>query len=266
MIGQVEATTLRVASYNMQGWVDTSSGRQDKLASLIRAQNLMNNVSVLMVQESIEDIPRSTTEQLARAMRWKSFSKRRTSDGEGLGFIYPRNTDVVETDVLQLRSRESSSDYSRMAISMQIINKHVGRIRFINTHLAHLSRMAATRKHQLSEILSWVQSLEEQNPSELLIFGGDFNTGPQESYYAGEFKLLTDSSFKFSLAQNYGANFTWIDKKTRNKKMIDYFFVSRPRKPLLIEKAQSVILTHTTDYDLSDHNIVVLDVNLKSSR
>jgi endonuclease/exonuclease/phosphatase family metal-dependent hydrolase len=197
-----QAITLRVASYNMQGWADTSSGRQEKLASLIKAQKLMNNVSVLMVQESIEDIPRSTTEQLARAMGWKSYSKRRTSDGEGLGFIYPRHTDVVETDVLQLRSRDSSSDYSRMAISMQIINKSVGRIRFINTHLAHLNRMATTRKRQLSEIMTWINSLEAQNPSDLLIFGGDFNTGPKESYYADEFRIITESAFKFSLAQN----------------------------------------------------------------
>lgn len=260
------ATNFSVASYNMQGWVDTSPIRQKAFNKIIRSQNLLKNVSVLMVQESIENIKLSTAQQLAKELGWERFSEKRVSDGEGLGFIYPRNTYVTEKNVLQLKTKDSVSDFSRMAMTLQIDVKNIGRVRLVNTHLAHLTRMSVTRRKQLNEIVNWVESLEKRNPSELVIFGGDFNTGPNESYYAGEFQALSRSSFKFKLAPTSGENFTWIDQKTGRKKLIDLFFVSLPENPLQITSSNARILAHPTVHKLSDHNLVILDLNIQRKK
>lgn len=262
MSTQAMAVSFKVATYNMQGWIDTGPLRQKKLNQFFDSQKIMDDVSVIMVQESIENLPLSTTAQLAKEMGWKSYSRKRVSDHEGLGFIYQKDLDVIKIEELQIQAKDSDSDYSRMALSMQFKLKSMGNVRLINTHLAHLERMGPTRKKQLSEIVGWIKTLEDKNPSELIIFGGDFNTGPKETYYQEEFKNLSETTYKFVHAPSTGANFTWVDKASGKTRFIDHFFISHSKK-LEVKDPLSNILTYTTENDLSDHNIVILNADLK---
>jgi endonuclease/exonuclease/phosphatase family metal-dependent hydrolase len=259
---KANATSLRVATYNMQGWIDTTPIRSEKLSKFLNDEKLLDNLAVIMVQESIENLPQSTSQQLANALGWQNFSRKRTSDNEGLGFVYPKSLNIKEIEVLQIKARESAQDYSRMALTMQI-EFNSQRIRFINTHLAHLDGMKETRKRQLAEIITWINKLELVNPSTLLILGGDFNTGPQESYYGDEFRKITESAFNFQHVPGRGSNYTYLDKKTGEQRFIDHFFVSEPRAPWHLGSIESKINTHTTEHNLSDHNMVFLDLDIQ---
>jgi endonuclease/exonuclease/phosphatase family metal-dependent hydrolase len=254
-----QTAPLKIATYNMQGWVGSANSRFERLSELFKSQDLMQNVSVLMVQESMEEIPRSSAAQLADAMGWKSFSERRTSDNEGLGFIYSPKTQIKGIEVYQVIAKHSVSDYSRMALSMQINDASFGVVRLINTHLAHASNMGNTRKLQLKEIIDWVSVLENKNPSDLLIFGGDFNTDPAVPYYADEFSVLTKSKFAFKHIKSTGSSYTWIDKSNRQQGLIDHFFVSQENKNIRSEKIRGRIYKQTTDQNYSDHNLVMLN-------
>jgi endonuclease/exonuclease/phosphatase family metal-dependent hydrolase len=258
-----QAIELRVASYNLQGWQDNSPERYKKINDFFKTKSVMINVSVLMVQESIGHKPKSTAAQLAAVMGWKSFTSERASDNEGLGFIYPKETKVEGIEVLKIKAKHSKTDYDRMALTMQIKHESLGKVRFINTHLAHQTHMGETRKKQIKEILAWVMSLEKKNPSTVIVFGGDFNADPAKSDYSGEFKTLTNSSFKFDYVESVGANFTWINKTDNSKRMLDHFFISSPRAPNVIH-AQTQIYTEPTINNLSDHNLIRMNIQFEN--
>lgn len=259
IINSTEATEIKAASFNLQGWLDNSPARYKKINEFFKNKSVMLNVAVLMVQESIGHKPKSTAAQLAAEMGWENSTIERTSDNEGLGFIYPKNTKVVSIKFLKIKTKHSKKDYERMALSMQIKHESLRKIRFINTHLAHEPHMGKTRIKQMKEILDWVESLEKKNPSAIIILGGDFNSDPTKSDYDGEFIVLAKSKFKFDLVKSSGANYTWLNKDDKTTEMLDHFFISHP-KTLKVLNAETKIYTEPTTGNLSDHNLISLDI------
>ena len=250
--------TVKAATYNLQGWGPNSETRQRLFARHVKQHQLLKDASMLMVQESIHGDSYSTASQLANALGWKSYSQRRRSDREGLGFVYPPSTQVLTFKSLHLMSKDSIRDYDRMAMSVQIKHPVIGPLRFINTHLAHAPYMNSARERQLVEIIDWVRRLEKSAPSNQLIFGGDFNTGPDETYYRGEVGVLKRSAFNFDLIESFGAPFTWIDRSANLRELIDHFFVPSTRFSWSVQKAKTEVLSFPTDQKLSDHNLAIL--------
>lgn len=255
-----QAEVLKTASLNLQGWLDSSDARAIKLNQMFQSQGIMKDVSFLMVQESIEYKSSSTASQLASAMGWKSFTHPRVSDNEGLGFIYPPETQIQSLDVYQIKARESETDYPRMALSALVKHKTLGPIRYVTTHLAHKPNMGSTRKRQITEILDWLNKLESKNPSQLTIFGGDFNTDISHPTYSQEFDLLANSNFKFQRSPSEGANYTWVDEDGSEKALIDYFFFNG-----LKTKSQTKIYTQPIEESLSDHALLIMTLDIDRS-
>jgi endonuclease/exonuclease/phosphatase family metal-dependent hydrolase len=253
---------LKIATFNMQGWIDTSSRRSIELKKLFDATGMMNGVALMITQESIEQEPLSTTKQLASELGWRSFSKRRVSDNEGLGVLYPHQSNISDLRTLQIKSKHSPTDYSRMALSGVLEIRNVGKLRFMNIHLAHGAVMGSTRKKQLREALIWLEQLERNDPSDLIIFGGDFNTNAKELRYAGEFSILTKSRFKFTMVKPSKATYTYFNEKNGQKRLIDHFFISSSASELKVKNSSSKIFIEPTSLGLSDHNIVVLELKL----
>jgi endonuclease/exonuclease/phosphatase family metal-dependent hydrolase len=256
-----ETTTLKIASLNMQGWIDTSNRRAIIMKDLFKAKRLMDGVGVMITQESIEQAPLSTTDQLAKQIGWRSFSERRVSDNEGLGILHPKKVDVEEILTLQLRAKASSKDFSRMALMAKLNHPTIGKIRVVNVHLAHQIDGGLIRNKQLREVISWIQELEKSDPSDLIVLGGDFNTGRGDRAYSGEFDLLANSSFRFKHVKSTGASYTYKDMKTSNSRLIDHFFISQKTK-LSIKSIESKIYREITDLKLSDHNLLILKIDI----
>jgi len=256
-----QASTLKTASLNLEGWADSSNKRAIKLNQLFQSQGIMKDVSFLMVQESIEYKDSSTAAQVAAAMGWKSFTQRRASDNEGLGFIYAPETQIENIQVYQIQARGSDHDYARMALSAQVKDKTWGLIRYVNTHLADQATMSATRKAQITEILSWLEKLEKDSPSQWIIFGGDFNTDVSSATYAGEFDLLTQSNFHFLRSPSEGSSYSWKDDNGADKALIDYFFLAPNATKTKLQNYQTQIYTQTIEQGISDHGLVVMTLN-----
>jgi endonuclease/exonuclease/phosphatase family metal-dependent hydrolase len=256
-----EKASLKIASLNLQGWIDTSSRRAIIMKDLFGPTGMLNGVSAMITQESIEQEPYSTTDQLAKELGWKSFSQRRVSDNEGLGILYPKGSDVGDILTLQLKSRSSSKDYSRMALTAIIHHPDFGKIRIVNVHLAHEISKNLTRKKQLREVMTWIENLEGSDPSDLIIFGGDFNTGKTDIAYAGEFDILKDSPFRFKLVRATGADYSFKDMKTGRRRLIDHFFISQHSK-ISFKSLETKIYREITDLRLSDHNLLILNIEM----
>ncbi len=257
-----ETTSLKIASINLQGWIDTSSKRANLMKDLFKSKGLMDGVSLMITQESIEQAPLSTTDQLARELGWKSYSERRVSDNEGLGVLYPKRADVEEILSLQLKAKASSKDFSRMALMSRLNHPRIGKIRLVNVHLAHQANGGLIRKNQLREVIAWIQDLENSEPSDLVVMGGDFNTGETESSYKGEFDILTKSSFRFKKVQASGAFYSYKDMHTGNRRLIDHFFVSQSNR-LRIKSVNTRIYREITDLKISDHNLLILKIDIE---
>lgn len=232
------------------------------MKDLFKSKGLMDGVSLMITQESIEQSPLSTTDQLARELGWKSFSERRVSDNEGLGLLYPKRTDVEEILTLQLKAKASAKDFSRMALTTRIDHPRIGKIRVVNVHLAHQIDGGIIRKKQLREVITWIQELENSDPSDLIIMGGDFNTGTTDHSYTGEFDILTKSSFRFKKVQSSGASYSYRDMKSDNRRLIDHFFVAQSND-LSIKAVSSRIYREMTDLKISDHNLLILKIDIE---
>jgi endonuclease/exonuclease/phosphatase family metal-dependent hydrolase len=256
-----ETVALKIGSLNLQGWIDTSTRRAIIMKDLFKNKGLMNDVSLLITQESIEQTPLSTTDQLAKQLGWKSFSERRVSDNEGLGILYPKKADIEEILTLQLKAKTSRNDFSRMALMARLNHPIIGKIRVVNVHLAHQIEGGAIRRKQLREVIMWIQELEKSDPSDLLVLGGDFNTGRGDRAYSGEFDLLANSYFRFKEVRSTGASYTYKDMKTSNRRLIDHFFISQKTK-LSIKSIESKIFREITDLKLSDHNLLILKIDI----
>ena len=257
-----ETATLKIASLNLQGWIDTSSQRAMMMRDLFKSKRLMDGVSLMITQESIEQSPLSTTDQLALELGWKSYSERRVSDNEGLGVLYPKRADIEEILTLQLRAKASAKDFSRMALMARINHSKIGKIRVVNVHLAHQVDGGNIRKNQLREVIAWIQELEKSDPSDLVVMGGDFNTGTTEQSYSAEFDILTKSSFRFKRVQSSGASYSYKDMKTGNRRLIDHFFVSQANR-LSIKSVNAMIYREITDLKISDHNLLILKIDIE---
>lgn len=253
--------SLKIASLNLQGWIDTSSKRAVSTKELFKTKAMMDGVSVFITQESIEQAPLSSTEQLAKELRWDSFSERRTSDNEGLGVLHPKKVDFDEILTLQLKSKSSATDFSRMAVTGILHHPDFGRVRIVNVHLAHQIGKSLTRKNQLREVITWIEGLEKSDPSDLLILGGDFNTGMTDVAYDGEFEILKKSVFQFKHVRPVGASYTFKDMKSGHRRLIDHFFVSHSNQ-LSIKSLETTIYRDTTDMKLSDHNLLILKIDI----
>lgn len=256
-----ETVTLKIASLNMQGWIDTSSRRAVLMKDLFKSKRILDGVNLMITQESIEQAPLSTTDQLAKELGWRSFSERRVSDNEGLGVLHPKKADVEEILTLQLKAKGSPKDFSRMALMALLNHPTIGKVRVVNVHLAHQIEGGLIRKKQLREVISWIQELEKSNSSDLVILGGDFNTGRSDRAYSGEFELFSSSSLRFKEVRSSGASYSYKDMKTGNRRLIDHFFISQKTK-LSIRSVESRIFREITDFKISDHNLLILKIDI----
>ena len=252
-------TVLQAATFNLWSWGPQIEERIDNLAKLFAENKLIEDSSVIFLQEVLKSENSNYAQELADKMNWKSYFQVRVGDSEGLAFVYKPEVQVMSQEALQLKTAYSSTDYRRVALSMQVKDAHFGAIRYVNLHLAHEPYMTQTRKAQLEEVLEWVKKLEEKSASSKIIVGGDFNTGLQENYYQGEFDALRDSSFGLKNCLSRGAPFTWIDFENGNTENVDHFFVSKKERQ---EKGDpSVkILSQVTAQKLSDHNLLLLSL------
>jgi endonuclease/exonuclease/phosphatase family metal-dependent hydrolase len=215
----------------------------------------------MITQESMDQAPLSTTDQLANELGWKSFSERRVSDNEGLGILYPRRADVEEILTLQLKAKASPKDFSRMALMGRLNHPKIGKIRIVNVHLAHQMDGGLIRKKQLREVIAWIKDLEKSDPSDLIIMGGDFNTGKTDRSYSGEFDLLTKSTFRFKEVKPTGATYSYKDMKTGHRRLIDHFFIAQ-LNGASIKSMETRIYREITDLKLSDHNLLILKIDI----
>ncbi len=257
--GFASETVLQAATFNLWSWGPQIEERIDNLSKLFTENKLIEDSSVVFLQEVLKSDKSNYAQELADKMNWKSYFQVRVGDSEGLAFVYKPEVQVLSQEALQLKTAYSSTDYRRVALSMQVDDSHFGTIRYVNLHLAHEPYMTQTRKAQLEEVLEWVKQLEEKSASSKIIMGGDFNTGLQETYYQGEFDPLENSSFRLKNCLSLGAPFTWIDFENGKTENVDYFFVSK--KDELTKGDPSVkVVSQVTTQKLSDHNLLLLSL------
>jgi len=260
------AAKLQVGSINLQGWAPGAPARMERLEGFLKQERILPGLSVLMVQESIaHSESASTSGDLAQRLGWQSYFRTRLSDREGLAFLYPPLSRIISTDVYHIQARANADDYARLALSLQLEQPGIGLVRIINTHLAHEPYMSATRKAQIAEILEWIHKLEVQRSSDLLVLGGDFNTGPGEYYYDGDFDGIYRSPLRLGLVPAVGATYTWVDSEYGFREHIDHFFLASLAPRLQVKAAQVRIYAQTTEQKLSDHNFLRLSVEATRS-
>lgn len=256
----------QVASLNIWGWGPDTDIRLKEIKKFLVDEKQLEGAKVLMIQESLQLESGSTASNLANEMSWKSYFVKREADAEGLAFVYSPELSVIEKKYYHIKSKHSQSDYSRIALSIQIEDPVLGKIRYLNTHLAHEPYMGATRKDQIQETLDWLGGLEEEGPSSLIVMGGDFNTGPTNYYYDQEFDLLSNSLFSFQHSPHEGASYSWTNGGVGPAlltELVDHFHVSSRRPGYVLDSLKTDILTQTIEQSLSDHAFLRLTVNLK---
>ncbi|HVJ65709.1 MAG TPA: hypothetical protein VM901_10675 [Bdellovibrionota bacterium] len=264
--GLAPAATLQVGSLNLQGWAPGAAWRMEQLVGFLKKESILPELSVLMVQESIATTEStSTASDLAKRLGWQHYFRPRLTDREGLAFLYPPLSRVRSTDVYHIQARANADDYARLALSIQIEQPGIGLVRILNTHLAHEPYMSATRKAQISEILEWIHKLEVQHNSDMLILGGDFNTGPGEYYYDGDFDSIYRSPLRLGLVPAIGATYTWVDSDYGFREHIDHFFLASLAPRLKVKASQVRIYPQPTEQKLSDHNFLRLSLEATRS-
>lgn len=259
-----ESKLHQVCSLNLWGWGPDTSSRTKKIKEFLVDQKNLEGSKVLFVQEAIDGVFSSTAAELGKEMGWNSYFVKRKGDAEGIAIIFHPTLKVLSKDFLHLQAKHDDKDYSRIAMSLLIEDPILGKIRYINTHLAHELHMSETRKRQLQEILDWLKTLEAKNTSQHIIFGGDFNTGPTEPYYADEFGLLEESTFAFNHIDHIGADHTWSNLAMGpylKKELVDHFFVSsNPATTCSPPVPKTSIIGKTIEDGLSDHALLRLNL------
>lgn len=140
-------------------------------------------------------------------------------------------------------SNQDREDFERVALMAYINLKKGLKIRFVNTHLAYRNGMEIVRAKQMKEILDWVSITEMDNPSDVVIIGGDLNATPDEPLL----ELLDDySSF----------NRVYLPTYKLSSMRLDYFFIKANR--LITGKEQFIL----RDKNYSDHETVLQNLNL----
>ena len=251
---------LNIASLNMWSWGEKLEDRLDKMKPLFIEEKALEGVSALFLQEAIVQDKTNSVEMLARRLDWQNYFQKRRGDSEGLGIILPQTTQVLSQSKLDVKAKYNAADYNRIVVSLQIRDPQWGRVRLVNLHLAHEPFMAKTRKDQLQEIIDWTKGLEDKEASRYVIFGGDFNTGPQESFYERELDLLLALPFLSSLAPVSGSNFSWTDFESGEKELVDYFLLSQSPSWRTQLSTGTRIDSRFTERRLSDHNLAKLRI------
>lgn len=264
LLAPVSASAKVVASLNLWSWGPKLEQRIEDLAVLIGKKKLLKGADVLLLQEVLQKGDSSTAHPLAKRLGWGVYFQVRAASSEGLAILHAPSVKVLSKDVLQIKAKHDDADYHRMALSLQADEPGVGRVRFVNTHLAHAAHMAGARARQLAEIIDWLGALEARSPSARIILGGDFNTAPAASYYGNEFRALEASKFGFALSPSQGASYSWIDFETKDRELVDHFFVAdmtparQGHEPMRI---RTEIVPLLTEKKLSDHNLALLSIS-----
>ncbi len=257
-----------VASFNIYAWGPNLYERMSGMLQWFDETQVLSGVSALFVQESLAGpCGDSSAEDLAMRLGWDYYFEARPNEIEGLAFVYPPQVEVLDKSIYVIQAKYNESDYTRIALSMQIEDPLRGKVRLVNVHLAHEHFMAQTRKDQIAEILSWIEVKEQKAPSSLIVMGGDFNTDPDKDFYADEFALLENSTFHFTRSPSNGATFTWQEISSGLREHLDHFFVSKPLNvsggPRLDSSSlMTQIYSYPTEQHLSDHNFLRATMSL----
>lgn len=251
-----KAFELNLATVNICSWGEASEQRLRAIHEKIQSEYLSRTYpqkNIILGQEIVYSEVKNELQNLLSAFHYDLFYTE-AHLGEGLGIFFSSALNV-KNESLNIASRYSQSDYSRVALSSRFSIDGLS-VRVLNTHLAHEPKYADTRKAQLREILQWLEREESEKASDLIVLGGDFNTGYNEAYYSGEFSLLTDSLFKFKLPEKSSRENTWVDFSNNHGEKVDYFFVSQSNSKFRSEEK----LVDLTSTRLSDHNALILQM------
>jgi endonuclease/exonuclease/phosphatase family metal-dependent hydrolase len=256
---------LQVASLNIWGWGPKTSKRIDGIKKLLVDEKALESSKVLFIQESLAGFSGSTSGDLASVMGWKNFFVKRKGDSEGLAILYSPDLKVLEENYHHIEAKHNDDDYSRLVVSLLVEDTQWGKVRYVNTHLAHEAFMAETRKAQIKEVLEWLNGLEAKVASDWIILGGDFNTGPTEDYYKNEFDLLSESPFSFEHSKHEGAHYSWTNLESGDDlktELVDHFHVGVLKESSARPLHKTKIKTTNIDQGLSDHALLLLTLKL----
>ncbi len=259
------AINISLISSNLCSWGENTSQRISKIGDKIQneflSQTYAQSPRIVLLQEVIQKNGISTADDLAKKLNMKYLYKK-AHQNEGIGILFNQELFISNENSLDIKSKAHEGDYSRAAQAIQFyLPDETGKsktLRIINTHLAHEPTYENTRKKQISEIINWLHKLEEESQSDIIILGGDFNTGLTENYYADEFDVLFNSKFFFELPLLASQQATWFDEVNSKAEKVDYFFNSGLNSKNILSK-EHVLDLHSEK--LSDHDALALSIS-----
>jgi endonuclease/exonuclease/phosphatase family metal-dependent hydrolase len=252
---------INILSLNLWNWGPDPMDRFNKMSKFIQNLKPASSPDVILIQEALKDTYKEEDSSylLAEKLNYEHFFHTTRRSIEGLGLLVKKNLGPLKFKARHLMSRFDDKDYFRMIAGVDFIYEKQ-KIRVVNIHLAHQANYTDARKRQLKEGMDWLLDWQKKSPADLLILGGDFNTGRAENYYGNEFEIIeqkiTSNKMVF-IDNNDPFQKTWKDFDSHDEQRVDHIFLGLASGLELLNFKEEVLGFNNENLRYSDHNALL---------